>query len=78
MTCWAIAPFLPDVSVPPPGATKSLASAPKSQVLPGAKGKGKKGKGAADDEDEDEEGDEEVEERKEKGEASHNHRPFAL
>lgn len=43
MTCWAIAPFLPDVSVPPPGATKSLASAPKSQVLPGAKGKGNKG-----------------------------------
>ncbi|PIL37308.1 hypothetical protein GSI_01001 [Ganoderma sinense ZZ0214-1] len=43
MTCWAMAPFLPDVSAPPPSATKPLVSTSNSQTSPGAKGRGKKG-----------------------------------
>ncbi|TBU33178.1 S-adenosyl-L-methionine-dependent methyltransferase [Dichomitus squalens] len=43
MACWAIAPFLPDVGAPPPGATKSLAAAP-DPATPDPRGKRKKGK----------------------------------
>ncbi|KAI1796216.1 S-adenosyl-L-methionine-dependent methyltransferase [Ganoderma leucocontextum] len=43
MTFWAMAPFLPDLSAPPPGATQPLDSASNPQTSSDPKGKRKKG-----------------------------------